>query len=221
MVGEMASSIAEVLAERLKEARLDRPLLHGLAALVNLVGRDQTSASAADITRLTRNHRRVFRTPWLWPCHWIPAIEGALIDPHPAGCAAIAEFFRAIAVVRHLLTGRQIKQELGELGEHEYPFTLVALAHIAGRLRSLTPPARAWQARDISDVEARLAWQLWSIADYLHKELRDLLEANGIAKTCRHCDLLMVDMTRLYCSERCRRAYQNAKDYRKRHTEKR
>lgn len=156
----MAESIAEVLAERLRGARLDRPLLRGLAALVQMVSQDQARPTAADITGLTRDHRRVSRTPWLWPCHWIPTIEGALKDPNPEGCAAIPEFFRAVAVIRHLLAGRQIKRDLGAMGEHEYPFTLVALAHIAGRLRSLTPPPRAGQARGISDVEARLAWEL-------------------------------------------------------------
>lgn len=221
MVGEMANSIAEVLAERLKGVRFDRPWVRGLSALVKMVARDQASAPALDITRRTRDHRRVFRTPWLWPCHWIPSIEAALTNPAPESCAVLEQFFRAVAGIRHLLAGRQIKHESEALFEYEYPFAFVALAHISGRSRSLTPPPGAYQARDISDVEARLAWELWRIADCVHKELLDLLVANGVAKTCRHCDLLLLDMKRLYCSGACRRAYQNAKDYRRRQTEKR
>lgn len=216
MVGEMANSIAEVLAERLKGTDLARPLLHDFAELVKLVGRDQTAPPAANITRMTRNHRRVSRTPWLWPCHWIPSIETAFADPTPESCAALEEFFQAVAVIRHLLAGRQIKHESQALYEHEYPFAFVAIAQIVGRSRSLTPPPRAYQARDISDVEAHLAWQLWCIAEMLHREILNALTTRGIAKTCPHCDLLLVDMKRQYCSERCRRAFQNAKDYRRR-----
>ncbi len=218
---EMAESIAEVLAKRLRETRLEPTVLRGLAAVVKLVHKRQTRDITLDITRLTRDHRRVSRTSWLWPCHGILTIEGALKDPTRENCAAIPEFFQAVAVVRHLLAGRQVKKDLEALGLREHPFTLVSLAHISGRLRSLTPPPRVWQAGGISDVEARLAWELWCIADYLHKELLDLFLANGIAKTCRHCDRLMVDMERKYCSERCQRAYQNAKDYRRRRAERR
>ncbi len=218
---EMAEPIAEVLAERLRKKKLEPPVLLCLAAVVKLVSQNQTGATVPDIALLTREHRRVSRTSWLWPCHWIPTIEGALKDPAPEGCTAILGFFQAVAVMRHLRAGRQIKKDLEALGLHEHPFTLVALAHISGRPRSLTPPPGALQASGISDVEARLAWVLWCIADYIHKELRDLFLANGIAKTCRHCDRLMVDMAHLYCSEGCRRAFQNAKDYRKRRAEKR
>ena len=93
MVGEKANSIAEVLAERLKGVRIDRPWVRGLSALVKMVGRDPVIAPASDITRRTRDHRRVLRTPWLWPCHWIPSIEAALTDPAPESCAVLEQFF--------------------------------------------------------------------------------------------------------------------------------
>jgi hypothetical protein len=45
MVGEMANSIAEVLAERLKGTDLAQPLLHGFAALLKLVGRERSQGA--------------------------------------------------------------------------------------------------------------------------------------------------------------------------------
>jgi len=145
-----------------------------------------------------------------------------LKNPSIERLKALLAFFRGVAVAAHMQAGRKLRKELFELfGEGALPFTLVALAQLAKRPRCLTPRPPAYQAKDISDVELRLAWQLWRIAQTVHQELSDAFMQHGIARVCPQCGRLFVVLKRSYCSEHCRKAYHDEKLYRRKKSESR
>jgi hypothetical protein len=216
MVSEMAKSVVNVLVERLRAAKLSVPWVRSVAFLGEKFGSAPDRETEGGIVAVSRGRHRVYRFSWLWPCDGMGEIQRALEEPTAERCAAIVELFRAVALIKHLQAKRQIKQKLAAVYGDEFPFTLVALAGIAGRSRSLTPRPKSRQAHDISDVEARWAWLVWKMAERAHQLLLQAFQEKGVAHTCRHCDLLIVDMERQYCSERCRKAFHNARNYSRR-----
>lgn len=209
----MADLILAALVERLQATRPKVAWIHVFGTLGAYFATVQTKELGWRAARLAPHSRRAAVHSWLWPCHRMDAIQRALEEPTEEGCGAIVELFRSVALIRHLQANRQVRNEVGRFYEIEFPFNLVVLAHLAGRPRSLTPKPATRQVKAISDVEARLAWNLWKVAETAHTQLLAAFEGNGIARTCPHCDLLTVDLGRKYCSEACRIAFLNAKNY--------
>jgi hypothetical protein len=97
---------------------------------------------------------------WLWPCDSLPAIEEALTSPSPEHLRALLAFFQAVAVVHHLQAGRKLRKELMAQFPGGLPFTLVVLAQLFRRPRCLTLRRSVPEAKDLSDIEFRVAWHL-------------------------------------------------------------
>lgn len=212
-----------VLAQRLEALSLEVPWTRFFACLLTVLAKqDQERRTALIPLRgAGRGRYRVLQGSWLWPCNYIPGIEAALKNPSPDRLPALPAFFQAVAVVHHLQAGRKLRKELRALFPGALPFTLVALAYLARRPRSLTPRPPAEQAKDISDVECRVAWHLWRIAETVHQELAEAFAQHGIGKVCTHCGRLFVDLGRSYCSDSCRKAYHDDKLYRRKQSKSR
>lgn len=215
----MDDSELSVLARRILCSGMEVPLTAYFAALFKFVAAQEPARISTRLESAARNRRRVLQGAWLWPCDYIPEIEAALRDPTLDRLRAAPAFFRAVALIQHLHDGRKVRKELTYLFPQTLPFALIALAHLARRPRSLTPRPSAGQAKDISDVEFRIAWHLWRIAETVHQELSKVFALHGVARVCKHCGQLFIDLKKAYCTERCRKAYHDAKLYRKSKTE--
>jgi len=197
-----------LLSQGLKTIPLDLPSTRLFAFYLRFLAEQQHPSGRA--------RQRVIQGSWLWPCDAIPEIEATLRDdPSIESSRSLVAFFQAVAVVHHLRDGRKLRKELVALFPGGLPFTLVALAQLLSRSRSLTPRPPASQAKDISDIELWLAGSLLRIAEVVHKELSGSFLKHGIARVCPHCGQLFVEINRSYCSDRCRKAFHDAKLYQK------
>jgi len=209
----MEASDLETLAARLVTAKLQLPCTDHFSIFAQVVGQRSEAGLRQDLVTAARGHYRCYKLPWLWPCHLLPAIRTAVAKPDVKNCRALVDFYGAVAFLRRLVEGKQIRKDVQRWQGWELPFPVVAVAQLRQRMRSVRPTPSRHQSKDLSDVELRWAWHVWKVAEIAWQELDAKLTAAGVGKTCKQCGALMIDIKREYCSPICRRAWHNARHY--------